>query len=46
MTDDKALVRFNATRHGVLSRYTVLPWEDAEESPGRMPRNMARSWRR
>lgn len=31
MTDDKALVRFNATRHGVLSRYTVLPWEDADE---------------
>jgi hypothetical protein len=23
--------RFNALRHGVLSRYTVLPWEDAEE---------------
>jgi len=31
MTDDKAMVRFNATRHGVLSRYTVLPWEDAAE---------------
>lgn len=31
MTEDKVLVRFNATRHGVLSRYTVLPWEDAEE---------------
>jgi hypothetical protein len=31
MTDDKALVRFNATRHGVLSRYRVLPWEDADE---------------
>ena len=31
MTNDKALVRFNATRHGLLSRYTVLPWEDAEE---------------
>ncbi len=31
MTDDKALARFNATRHGVLSRYTVLPWEDADE---------------
>src|SRR6516164_9255973 len=25
------LTRFNALRHGVLSRYTVLPWEDAEE---------------
>jgi hypothetical protein len=23
--------RFNALRHGVLSRYTVLPWEDAGE---------------
>jgi hypothetical protein len=25
------LTRFNALRHGVLSRYTVLPWEDADE---------------
>lgn len=31
MSDDKLLVRFNATRHGVLSRYTVLPWEDPAE---------------
>jgi len=23
--------RFNAMRHGVLSRYTVLPWESADE---------------
>ena len=23
--------RFNALRHGVLSRYTVLPWEDQDE---------------
>jgi choline dehydrogenase-like flavoprotein len=23
--------RFNALRHGVLSRHTVLPWEDGEE---------------
>ena len=23
--------RFNAVRHGVLSRHTVLPWEDREE---------------
>jgi hypothetical protein len=23
--------RFNALKHGVLSRYTVLPWEDANE---------------
>jgi hypothetical protein len=26
-----AITRFNALRHGVLSRYTVLPWEDSEE---------------
>src|SRR5829696_643525 len=26
-----ALTRFNALRHGVLSRYTVLPWEDQTE---------------
>src|SRR5258705_236687 len=25
------LTRFNALRHGILSRYTVLPWEDADE---------------
>jgi hypothetical protein len=25
------VTRFNALRHGVLSRYTVLPWEDADE---------------
>ncbi len=25
------MARFNALRHGVLSRYTVLPWEDADE---------------
>ena len=25
------ITRFNALRHGVLSRYTVLPWEDAAE---------------
>jgi hypothetical protein len=25
------ITRLNALRHGVLSRYTVLPWEDAEE---------------
>src|SRR3954465_9446753 len=25
------ITRFNALRHGVLSRYTVLPWEDAQE---------------
>jgi hypothetical protein len=25
------ITRFNALRHGVLSRFTVLPWEDADE---------------
>src|SRR5271163_4446121 len=25
------ITRFNALRQGVLSRYTVLPWEDAAE---------------
>ena len=25
------ITRFNALRHGVLSRYIVLPWEDAAE---------------
>ena len=25
------MTRFNALRHGVLSRYTVLPWEDEAE---------------
>jgi hypothetical protein len=25
------ITRFNALRHGVLSRYTVLPWEDRDE---------------
>ena len=28
---DYAVSRFNALRHGVLSRYTVLPWEDVGE---------------
>src|SRR5215210_6190033 len=30
-TGGTELTRFNALRHGVLSRYTVLPWEDADE---------------
>src|SRR4051794_32350048 len=30
-TTGTALTRFNALRHGVLSRYTVLPWENPEE---------------
>src|SRR3954466_14902962 len=30
-TAGTAVTRFNALRHGVLSRYTVLPWEDGEE---------------
>jgi hypothetical protein len=29
--DGANLTRFNALRHGILSRYTVLPWEDAGE---------------
>ncbi len=29
--DGYETTRFNALRHGVLSRYTVLPWEDADE---------------
>src|SRR5271168_1190464 len=28
------ITRFNALRHGVLSRYIVLPWEDADEYHG------------
>jgi hypothetical protein len=30
-TGGTELTRFNALRHGVLSRYTVLPWEDEGE---------------
>jgi hypothetical protein len=30
-TGGTEITRFNALRHGVLSRYTVLPWEDAAE---------------
>src|SRR4051812_47507088 len=30
-TGGTEIARFNALRHGVLSRYTVLPWEDAQE---------------
>ena len=30
-TGNYELSRFNATRHGILSRHTVLPWEDWEE---------------
>ena len=26
------ITRFNALKHGILSRYTVLPWEDADEN--------------
>src|SRR5271156_5528747 len=29
--DGYEVTRFNALRHGVLSRYTVLPWEDQDE---------------
>src|SRR5215472_2646915 len=30
-TSNYDCARFNALRHGVLSRHTVLPWEDREE---------------
>jgi hypothetical protein len=30
-TSGTELTRFNALRHGVLSRYTVLPWENVDE---------------
>src|SRR3954452_17002152 len=30
-TGGTEITRFNALRHGVLSRYTVLPWVDGEE---------------
>jgi hypothetical protein len=30
-TGSTEMTRFNALRHGVLSRYTVAPWKDAEE---------------
>jgi hypothetical protein len=29
--DSYEITRFNALRHGVLSRYTILPWEDEDE---------------
>jgi hypothetical protein len=30
-TDGTEFAQFNALRHGVLSRYTALPWENADE---------------
>jgi hypothetical protein len=33
-TGGTEVTRFNALRHGMLSRYTVLPWEDADEYRG------------
>jgi hypothetical protein len=30
-SSDYEVTRFNALKHGILSRYTVLPWEDAGE---------------
>ena len=30
-TGGTEITRFNALKHGVLSRYSVLPWEDAAE---------------
>jgi hypothetical protein len=29
--------RFNALRHGILSRYTVLPWEDEADYQALLP---------
>ena len=33
-TGGHEVTRFNALRHGILSRYVVLPWEDADEYRG------------
>lgn len=30
-SDSYEVSAFNATKHGILSRYTVLPWENIEE---------------
>lgn len=30
-TSGTDITRFNALRHGILSRYTLLPWENADE---------------
>ena len=30
-TSGTEVTRFNALRHGVLSQYTVLPWESADD---------------
>jgi hypothetical protein len=30
-TGSTEITRFNALKHGMLSRYTVLPWEDVDE---------------
>jgi len=30
-TSGTEITRFNALQHGILSRYTVLPWENADE---------------
>ena len=29
--DSYEMTRFNAVKHAILSRYTVLPWEDESE---------------
>src|SRR4029078_8762941 len=33
-----SITRFNALRHGILSKYALLPWEDAEEHVTRRAR--------
>jgi hypothetical protein len=35
-TSTETAATFNAVRHGVLSRYIVLPWEDADEYHARL----------
>ena len=45
-TGGTEITRFNALRHGLLSRYTVLPWEDADEYRARGRRTRGRAHRR
>ena len=43
-TGGTEITRFNALRHGVLSRYTVLPWESADEYRARCRGAGGRAW--
>ena len=38
------ITRFNGLRHGVLSRYTVLPWEGTDEYRAVVEALVARAW--